>query len=215
MESCISNELQSAIGEYFSCLKSSGAACLPLLGKIAPTEVERELQMRFQYPDRELVSYFSEANGYRASTLADISSNPEFAWGMWPLSLDEAATHYDSWQAAGYADLPDYWPDRFFPMMWDGEGNYLLANCDVASPTYGAVYDLTEGVGCNRLANSISDFFLASCREFELGLRRYSSPHRASINQRRNYVMRAAQLYGYTPYFDRYGSMDTQIVDWK
>jgi hypothetical protein len=150
----------------------------------------------------DLKTYFALIDGDEAR------AGRLLAWGMQPLSLAESLQHHDM---AG--EHPDYWPSGFLPFLQDGGGSYVVINCRATSPTFRAVYDMSEGVGCTRLANSLSEFFAASTREIALGLRNYSEVDSPTISTR-EYLAKAAPLFGNSPYFDR-ERMDQSIVDWE
>ncbi len=72
-----------------------------------------------------------------------------------------------------WADDPDflaYWPPRFVPVATPGDGSRLLVNCDAASPTYGAVYDLFHGVGVSKCAASLAQHFGTRNALFDAGI---------------------------------------------
>jgi hypothetical protein len=109
-------------------------------------------------------------------------------------------------------EYPDYWPSGFLPILMDGGGSYVVVNCLSGSPTYGAVYDMTEGVGCTRISDSLRDFIAASTREAVQGLRTYSGDFSTTINAR-EYLDKAGPLFDNSPYFAR-ADMSANVVDW-
>lgn len=80
------------------------------------------------------------------------------------LSEAEAIDDYrEALALQGEEGFSEYWPRGFFPVATPGEGSRLLVNCIADSPTRGAVYELTHGVGVCRVATSLT-------RQFEITL---------------------------------------------
>lgn len=80
------------------------------------------------------------------------------------LSEAEAIDDYrEALALQGEQGFSDYWPLGFFPVATPGDGSRLLVNCIAGSPTHGAVYELTHGVGVCRVATSLA-------RQFEITL---------------------------------------------
>ena len=100
---------------------------------------------------------------------------------MHPMSWPESVEHH---KLAG--DYPQYWPKGFLPSSWDGAGSYVVVNCIATSPTYFAVYEMCDGVGCTRIASSLSEFFAASTQEVLQGLRNYSEADAPSLPTRQS-----------------------------
>ncbi|MCK7598987.1 hypothetical protein M0G74_17065 [Microbulbifer sp. CAU 1566] len=99
--------------------------------------------------------------------------------------------------------------------MYDGSGDFVLVNCISNSITYGSLYDLSEGVGCNRISDSISEFLDASSVELEEKFRIFENEEISLIPDVRAQLEKGRKIFGETPYFSRMGKMDTQIIDWK
>jgi hypothetical protein len=162
-------------------------------------------------PD-ELRDYFRRIDGYDVSAYRQLGTfEPQFAWGMFCLTVKQSVED----AALCEEGNGDYWPKGFVPILLDGSGCYLLVNCIASSPTYRGVYDLTEGVGANRVSDSLAEFFRASAAEIRTGLRRYDKGSSSMAVGGKEYLERAAPIFGHTPYFSRIGRMGTQIVDWK
>jgi hypothetical protein len=53
----------------------------------------------------------------------------------------------------------DYMPQRFIAVATPGDGSRLMVNCDAASPTHGAVYELFHGVGLSKRSFSLARHF--------------------------------------------------------
>ena len=167
-------------------------------------------------PFADLRTYFTRVNGYDRTLCDELGVlYPCLAWDMQALSIRESLQHHENAYFAQSDDNPDYWPLGFLPILWDSGGSYVVVNCEASSPTRGAVYDMCEGVGCNRIADSLQHFFAASAQEILNGLRKYSDDCSAIAVDPGTYLARAAALFGNSPYFVRVGRMDTQIVDWR
>jgi hypothetical protein len=158
-----------------------------------------------------LKAWFARVNGYdaRACDELDVSA-PELAWGMRALSLAESLQQHES--IAGTAEDPDYWPRGFLPILADGGGSYVVINCQAASPTCGAVYDMGDGDGCCRIASSLPEFIAAATQEIQRGLRRCNPD--GSTSTSREYLDDVAPLYGESPFFVR-TKVDGPVVDWR
>lgn len=139
---------------------------------------------------------------------------PHFAWGMSIIPAQCIETIYKGSAGCGGEDNPDYWPMGFLPILEDGSGSYVVVNCISSSPTYGGVYDMSEGVGCNLISLSMPEFLAASIQELEKGVRSFTAPDLSQIQNFQSYLSDSASLFGKTPYFSRPGRMDQQIVDW-
>ena len=161
-----------------------------------------------------LRSYFQRVDGVDDQACRELDLfEPQLAWGMFPLSLQACLQHHDG--CTDSSDDEDYWPIGFLPILADGTGSYVVVNARRDSPTWGAVYDMSEGVGCNRIAHSLEAFFAACAREAALGLRRYARDVSELGVEPREWLVQAAGLFGPSPFFARPGRMGDQIVDWK
>ena len=49
----------------------------------------------------------------------------------------------------------------------------MAVNCIASSPTFGGVYELTDGVGLNRIASSLTEFLDAGAAAIAQGFIRY------------------------------------------
>ena len=166
-------------------------------------------------PD-DLIVYFQTINGYDSSMEDEYDEMPlDIAAGMAPTNLRIA--YNSTLNNAGFNGEEDtYWPHGFVPILYNYGSDYILVNCRENSPTYKAVYDFTEGVGVNLLAHNLSHFFECATREITTGIRvfrhddkdyEYQSIEVKGFEEK-------ATIYGNTPYFQRKGNMDTQIIDW-
>jgi len=173
-------------------LRALGRSDPPAPGLLPAVEMPPNVSL-----GEELRTWFQLVNG----------ASDELAWGMEPMSLDDSVEHHEM---AG--EYPDYWPSGFLPILMDGGGSYVVVNCVSGSPTYGAVYDMTEGVGCTRISDSLSAFIAASTQEAAQGLRKYSGDFSTTIDAR-EYLDRVGPLFGNSPYFAR-ADMSANVVDW-
>ena len=181
--------LEEVLREHLRTLKRPGTlAPKPISQRDLPPEVTI---------GEELGNWFRLVDG----------TDAELAWGMQPMALEDSINDHEM---AG--EYPDYWPSGFLPILMDGGGSYVVVNCLAGSPTYGAVYDMTEGVGCTRISDSLTSFIAASTREAVQGLRTYSGDSSTTIN-RREYLDKAGPLFENSPYFAR-ADMGANVVDW-
>ena len=208
------NLLDDALDRYLAATAQLGS---PLRELILPLVDEGSLDALRALDEvtlpNELVAYFRRVNGYHYGALAERDMfRPDFAWGMKALSVDHALHLHRSLQSAITDETPDYWVDGFLPILDDGAGSVVAVNCIASSPTFGAVYEMTHGVGLNRIASSLAEFFEASTAAIAQGFFRYEDGMLLSDDPR--FLREAGPLYGDSPYFARVGRMDTQIVDW-
>ena len=211
----IEAELNDVIDRYLGILSKHGAICPKVVKTMTSSDnIEELAHLENVSITNELETFFSNINGYDLGKCVEYDVyDPEFAWGMNLLSIKDAQTHYDQCYACADGGDPNYWPVGFLPILWGGSGSYVVVNCIKESPTYGAVYDMSEGVGCNMVSKNIIDFIKASSKEVELGIRKFSEGE-YSVIQSANYLDDCAKIYGNTPYFRRKGKMGTQIIDW-
>jgi uncharacterized protein len=211
------NSLNETLDRYFQILEQYGSLAPKAI--IGLNSIEDWVAMKFPEeitPFEDLKTYFLRVNGYSNNGWREGKiCRPDLAWGMRALSLDECLRHHETALFIYDDENPYYWPLEFLPIMWDGAGSYVVVNCDTSSPKYGAVYDMCDGVGCNRISNSLQEFFEASAQEVLLGLRTYSRDLSQIAVRPDEYLSRAATLFGNSPYFILVGRMSNQIVDWK
>jgi hypothetical protein len=202
-------KFEEILREYLSVLEQHGSMTPKVLARLdQPFDWNALPLPREVTLFDDLKTYFTLINGDDSDACHELDVfEPWLAWSMHPLSLLESLEHHE------LAGTPDYWPSGFLPLLMDGAGSYLVVNCRSDSPTFRAVYDMSDGVGCTRVANSLSEFFTASTREVALGLRDYSPDPSPSITTR-EYLAKAAPLFGNSPYFDR-ARMDEPMVDWE
>lgn len=207
--------LDDALDRYLAATAQLGS---PVRELIRPLRDERSLDAlraldEVTLPD-EVVAYFRRVDGYNDDALAERDLyGPSFAWGMVALSVDDALREHDQLQYAITDESPDYWVDGFLPILSDGAGSVVAVNCIASSPTFGAVYEMTDGVGLNRIASSLTEFFEASTAAIFQGFFRYDDG--MLLPEHPRFVLEAGTLYGDSPYFARAGRMGTQIVDWR
>jgi hypothetical protein len=164
-------------------------------------------------PD-ELVAYFRRVDGYDDDALAERDLvEPSFAWAMEALSVDGALREHGHLQFAITDEAPEYWVDGFLPILSDRAGSAVAVNCIASSPTFGGVYEMTDGVGLNRIASSLTEFFEAGSAAIVRGFIRYDDG--MLLPEHPRFLLEAGPLYGDSPYFARVGRMGTQIVDWR
>jgi len=199
--------------DYYTVLEQHGALAPKAIKPLRDSHALDVLHtLRDTSPPPDLLAYFRRVDGYDDAVCRELDVfEPAFAWGMFCLSLAECISNHELCDEGD----EDYWPSGFVPILWDGGGSYLAVNCRQFSPTWGGVYDMSEGVGCNRVSASLPDFFRASAAEIEAGLRRYGRDTSELAVGGREYLERAAPIFGQTQYFSRAGRMGDQIVDWK
>ncbi|WP_160151541.1 SMI1/KNR4 family protein [Microbulbifer sp. ALW1] len=208
--------LKKSIEKYLEVLKQSGSSAADTLDQVDPNSIREGVLFDEVDLTDELVNYFSMVNGYDYKKCDDLGvDNPDFAWGMYALSWNQARDQYSELSGIGGDENPDYWPKGFFPILYDGSGDFVLVNCISSSITYGSLYDLSEGVGCNRISDSISEFLDASSVELEEKFRIFENEEISLIPDVRAQLEKGRKIFGETPYFSRMGKMDTQIIDWK
>ncbi|WP_374583349.1 SMI1/KNR4 family protein [Pseudoduganella sp.] len=206
----------AVLDHYLKTIQENGSATPRALKPCAAVDIEGLKKLRDVTPFDDLAHFFARVDDYDDDVMDDLDLfEPPLAWGMFALSLQDSISHYEDAAFCGGSENPDYWPYGFLPIMQDGCGSYLVVNCISSSPSYGAVYDMCHGVGCNRLANSLQEFFAASTQEVLAGLRKYDNDTSAITVDARDYLQQAAPLFGNSPYFARVGRMDSQVVDWK
>ena len=160
----------------------------------------------------DLITYFTMINGYDSRKERELEDEKplDIAYGMAPMDLKNC---FSSIGSNGESDT--YFPQGFIPILSNYGGDYIMINCIKESPTYGAIYDFTEGVGVNLIANSLSHFFECSTKEITTGFRVFN--HDDEDYEYQSIVTKEfdemALIYGNTPYFKR-KRMDEQIIDW-
>jgi len=202
------------VQDHLRVIEKSGSSTPKTLKRLADAARLADLrELDDVTPFDDLDNYFLEVDGYDQDVCIELDLiDPPLAWDMSVLSLEDAIAHYHD--APIGSENPDYWPPGFLPILWDLSGSYVLVNCAKSSPAYGAVYDMTEGVGCNRISSSLREFFAASAKEVEAGLRRYDKDQSELCVEWKEFLRLAAPIFGHSPFFTR-ERMDTQIVDWK
>jgi hypothetical protein len=199
--------LADVLEKYLQVLEQHGATAPRAIARLGAGDWKATEFPEDVTPFDDLKTYFTRVNGYDPAALTELDLfEPELAWQMRALSLEESLENHEM---AG--EYPDYWPSGFLPILADSAGSWVVVNCIATSPTYRAVYDMSDGVGCNRIANSLGEFFAASTQEVLQGLRVYAGDD--SDTPSRDYNALAAPLFGNSPYFTR-ERFDSCVVDW-
>ncbi|MBT2788638.1 MULTISPECIES: SMI1/KNR4 family protein [unclassified Halomonas] len=210
-----SSTLRDAFEHYTETLREHGSATPEVILSASIEEVEALNKLDGVMLPESVKQFLLVAGGCDHVKESELNLfEPHFAWGMHLLSLSSIASHYDSCAGCGDDDNPDYWPLGFVPLLQDGCGGYLVVNCIAGSPTYGGVYDMGDGVGCNLVSPSLEAFLVGAAKELELRVRVFSCADFSEVSRFETYLKDAADIFGYTPYFSRAGKMDQQIVDW-
>lgn len=205
--------MEKIINEYIYALKEAGAGSAKVIKKVDNSQKVTTLNTfeKVTVPQQleALLSYEYDNNMLFEFDYTD----PEFAWNMYLYDLLEIKINYKNLAGLNGEDCT-YFPLGFVPILGDFGGNFLTVNCIVESPTYGAVYDIGDGVGANMLAKDLEHFFKAATEELTSKLRYYKEPELSETIEMNQWFERAATIYGNTPYFIRKGKMDQQIIDW-
>lgn len=209
--------MSDALEKYLNVLISAGAGS----GKVILKDKSIKLNDIEKIEDiclpLELKQFFKLAS-YNQDACDDLDiMYPEFAWGMYLLSIEQCIEHYQDLAGCGEEENPDYYPFGFLPILWNGCGDYVVINCIEKSKTFGAVYDMSEGVGCNLVSTSLSSFIDANRIVLEEKLRIFPNLEVSHITvDIQEYLNRCTEIFGNTSYFQRVGvNMHEQIVDWK
>lgn len=207
--------LNDIIDDYLAAIEAAGSLT-PKVLQGPPDDALFEQLAAFDevtvFPD--LRTYFTRLNGYdiHACSERDLFE-PELAWGMFAYSLEDCIAAYDDLAGIGGDENPDYWPYGFVPILDDGAGSSVLVNCIAGSPTFGAVYEMTDCVGVNRVSDSLADFLLAATHVVKAGWKTFDRDTSSITVGDDEYADLLAQVHGNTPYFTGRGS--DQVVDWK
>lgn len=207
--------MRKEFDEYLDSLTKAGASCVKVIKPLDDTKLLEELSSlpNVTLPD-EFYQYLNLFDGVDQSKCYELDiMDPDFAWGMNPMPVKKIISEYKS-SAGLFANEPDYWPAGFVPFLWN-EGDEMLINCLADSLTFGAVYYFEEGVGVNRVADNLSAFIKGCDTILSKGLRVYEEPDFSEITDEDNYFEQCSEIYGNTPYYNRRGKFDTQIIDWK
>ncbi len=210
------NEFKSALELYLKMLTEYGSGAPSVLKEADSMESILKLNelKKVELP-AELIIYLQKIDGYDPVKESKLDIPNEIARGMAAMNLKEC--YNEAINFAGFDSEDDiYWPLGFVPILSNYGGDYIVVNCIRESPTYGAVYDFTEGVGVNLLAYSLNDFLECSTKELTSGFRIFK--HDDEDYEFQSITVKGfdeeSEIYGNTPYFQRRGKMDTQIVDW-
>lgn len=209
------SQIKQVLLSYLDTLRKHDSAtpevlCAPDAGAIETIEELESIEL-----PGDLKYFLLSVGTYDDEKMDDLDLfEPHFAWGMSIIPVHHIEMTYKNSAGCGGEENPDYWPIGFLPILGEGSGNYVVVNCLSSSPTFGGVYDLSEGVGCNLISPSMAEFLAASNQELERGIRSFTSPDFSQIQSFPSYLSDGALLFGKTPYFSRPGEMDRQIVDW-
>ena len=211
--------MQTELNNYITLLENKGAIS-PKVVKLNSTIDQEIIFSEVKEISPDLKSWFSLINGYDEDACLDLDVEaPDFLWQMHLLSLEESQEHYEDHSGCGEPENPDYWPLGFIPILWGGSGDYIVINSIAGSKTYGAVYEMTDGVGVNRISNTIANFLSNCSKILELGLIQFEDPEVCTItdySKYPEYLYTCQDIFNNPPYFSRLGGqMDTQIIDWK
>lgn len=212
----VSQELMNALENYRETLREYGSATAEVItpGSIDTIEILNELK-DVTIPE-SLKTFYLFIGKYDDDKIEELDLyEPHFAWDMYLVPLDSISSHYKDCAGCGGTENPDYWPLGFVPILQDGSGSYVVINCLSGSPTYGGVYDMSEGVGCNLISKSLLDFIIASENELKEGIRVFTNSDFSDTPNYKTYLSDSSRIFGNTPYFSRFGKMDQQIVDWR
>ena len=209
------NPFKTILQQYLTTLAEYGSAG-PMVIKEAkdPEAILKLNQLTNVTLPADLITYFQTIDGYDPVKTGDYEDDPtEIAGGMAAMSVAES---YEAAKNAGFNGAEDtFWPYGFVPILFNYGADYIVVNCVKESPTYGAVYDLTEGVGINLLAHDLTHFITCSAQELTSGFRIFK--HDDEDYEYQSITVKGleeqAKIYGNTPYFQR-TRMDEQIIDW-
>jgi len=207
--------LNNALDHYLTATAQLGSPVRELLLPLVDQDSLDSLRALedVTLPD-ELIAYFRRVDGYNDEALLEQDLfEPNFAWGMQALSVDGAVREHGQLQFAITEEAPNYWINGFLPILSDCAGSVVAVNCIASSSTFGAVYEMTDGVGLNRIASSLTEFFEAGTAAIVQGFIRYDDG--MLLPEHPRFLLEAGPLYGDSPYFARVGKMGTQIVDWR
>lgn len=209
------NEFKTILADYLEVLTEYGSAG-PKTIKPAP-DMESILKLneltKVDLPE-DLITWFQTIDGYDFMKAHKYDDDPqEIAWGMAAMSIKEVVSAAKN---AGFNGENDtYWPFGFVPILFNYGADYVVVNCVRQSPTYGAVYDLTEGIGVSLLAHDLSHFITCSKDELTSGYRIFQHTDEdyefQSITT--GSYQKLAEIYGNTPCFQR-NQTDEQVIDW-
>ncbi|QBI01974.1 SMI1/KNR4 family protein [Pseudoduganella albidiflava] len=205
--------LENILYDYLAAIEAAGSLIPKALGPAPDAgwiDAMNALE-QITVPD-DLKTYFTKINGWDADSDLDLFE-PELAWGMFPLSTDRSIEDYVEIADIVGDENPDYWPLGFVPILADGAGSWVLVNCIAASPTYGAVYEMTHCVGINRIAGSLADYFAGLTQVVKAGWKVFDGDSSDITVDGDEYADLQAGVFGHTPYFTTRGS--DQVVDWR
>ncbi len=207
--------MEKIIKEYLETLAEAGASCVKVIKPLDDFALLEELSaLDLVTLPEDFRTYLLLFDAYDQSKCIALDiMDPDFAWGMEAIPLKKIIREYKS-STSLYSEEADYWPKGFVPFLRNN-GDGMLVNCLKDSPTFGAVYCFREGVGINKVAENLKDFISGCQAMLTQGLRVYEEPDFSEIADEESYFEACSRIYGNTPYFNRRGKFDTQIIDWK
>jgi hypothetical protein len=162
------DKLDDALASYRETLRENGSATAEVIVSGERGLIERLNKLENVSVPDALERFYLFIGQYDSDRVHELDIyEPHFAWGMYLVPLRLVATHYNDSAGCGGVENPDYWPMGFLPILEDGSGSYVVVNCVADSPTYGGVYDMSEGVGCNLISKSILEFIKSSEKELK------------------------------------------------
>lgn len=209
--------VEDAFNQYMQVLKDAGAALPHLIVRMEnPDEIDQLNEVKGVTIPNQLRSFLILGSVIdKDLSYKYDAAEPEFAWNMTIRSVKWMERAYKESPIIGMNDDEDYWPKGFLPLLYGASGDEMTINCNADSPTYGAVYLMEEGVGVNRVSDDLVQFIKASQAEIEQGFRVFNIPAYSENQDVENWFAKLSAIYGNTPYFDRPGRFDQQVIDWK
>ena len=207
--------IESTLENYLNTLREKGAAFPEVIQPLDDPDLMNDLAgiEGISIPD-QFGYYLEKINGYDLKRCRELDViDPVFAWNKEVKPLKRIISYYKS--NAGSFEDPDYFPPGFVTFLWGAGGDDIVINCIKDSPTFGAVYFFQEGVGINRISGTLAEFIEGCTQELKEGLIHFEDADISEVVDEETYFDDRLRIYGNTPYFNRKGKMDTQIVDWK
>lgn len=208
--------IETALEDYLSALKEKGAA-FPLAYKsLEDKSLLSELSEIEEISIPEEFLYFvSQIDGYDQNKCREHDfMEPVFAWNREVKPLSNVISYFK--RNNGTFGDKNYFPSGFVTFLWGAGGDDIVINCIANSPTFGSIYFFQGGVGVNLISNSLTEFLVGCKMELDRNLIQFEDdPEISVIVNEETYFEERSKVYGNTPYFNRKGKFDTQIIDWK
>ncbi|MEM0962446.1 MAG: SMI1/KNR4 family protein [Bacteroidota bacterium] len=172
----MSASLDEALDGLLGQLAAAGAVSPDVLAPAAPEQIAAlDALDGVTLPDvfRAFLERVGSYDDGRCHALK--AHEPDFANGMFVLRARWIPKNYETSLHIGD---PEYWPPAYIPFLWGGSGDFTVINCDAASPAYGAVYDLDEGLGVRNgpMDSDLVAFLERSARELAECRRFFETP---------------------------------------